>query len=194
MALLTVSQVKDYLRIQHTAEDTPLALWLSMALAQVEAELGRPIAAASRTWRDNGETNRAYGQVSRLIVPVTPFTLNTLAIVDGDSLALVAATDYRAPVSVWEGVIEAMPGISFGNGPYALTATVGLSAAAEYSTVIEPTINAALLDLVSDRWHARNPRATSEGAGGGVTTSYAVSEGMPARVRQMLNPWRLIRV
>lgn len=194
MALLTVSQIKDSLRIQTTAEDTVLDLWRTMALGQVEAELGRPITAAASTWRDEGVTHRAYGQVARLVVPVTPFAVGTLAITDGESTALVAATDYRAPLTGWEGVIEAMPGISFPTGPYTLTATVGLSAAANYATVIEPMINAAILDLVSDRWHARNPRATSESAGGGVSTSYDVSSGVPARVRQMLNPWRAIRV
>lgn len=193
MALLTVQQIKDYLRIEHTAEDTALALWLTMALAQVEAEVGRPITAASRSWTDDGVTNRAYGVVSNLMVPVTPFTVATLTIADVDAVALVAGTDYIAPVTGWEGTIAAWAGLSFGNGPYTLTATVGLSAASNYATVIEPTINAALLDAVSDRWHMRNPNATSESTGGGVSTSYARS-GLPMRAAQLLAPWRLITV
>lgn len=195
MALLTVPQIKDFLRIEHTAEDTRLALWLTMAKGQVEAELGRPITAVASSWTDDGVTNRAYGTVNRLLVPsqFRPFTVGGLVITDGDAATLVAATDYLAPTTGWEGFVLPVAGLTFGNGPYTLSASVGLSTAANYSTVIEPTINAALLDLVSDRWHRRNPNATQESTGGGVSTSYA-TEPIPARVRQLLSPWRAIRV
>src|SRR5688572_20971431 len=107
MALLTVAQIKDYLRIQHTAEDTPLALWLSMALAQVEAEFGRPITAVTKSWTDDGVSHRAYGVVTGLMIPpqFTPYVVTgtgALAITDTDSLALVAGTDYYTPLTGWE--------------------------------------------------------------------------------------------
>jgi hypothetical protein len=193
MALLTVAQCKDFLRIEHTAEDTPLALWLAMAFAQCEAELGRPIAGVSRSWTDDACSHRAYGIVDQLIVPVTPFDIATLAIEDTDGLTLTTTDDYYAPVTGWEGVVRARPGISFSNGPYTLTATVGLDEAAEYATLIEPMLNAAMLDVVSDRWHRRNANATSESTGGGVSTSYMPS-GLPTRAAELLNPWRLIRI
>lgn len=193
MTLLTVAQCKDYLRIEHTAEDAMLATWLAMALAQVEAELGRPITAAARTWRDDACTHRMYGAVTRLVVPVTPMDVTTLVIVDTDSTTLVAGTDYRAPLTGWEGVVEAMPGVTFAAGPYTLTADVGLTIASQYASLVEPAINAAALDIVADRWHRRNPTASSESAGGGVSTSYTAS-GIPIRAAQLLAPWKAVTI
>lgn len=193
MAALTVQDCKDYLRIQHTAEDTMLALWLTMARASVIAELGRPIDTESHTWQDDAVTHRVYGVVCQLMIPVGPIDPDSLEITDVDGTALVVDEDYLTPPSAWAGVIPSAVGVPFANGPYTITADVGLELADNFATVIEPAINAAILDTVADRYERRNPNASQQSSGGGVSTSYTAS-GIPTRVAATLAPWKLLRV
>jgi NAD(P)H-dependent FMN reductase len=195
MALPTKTELKAYLRIQTTAEDTLLDALLARATALIEAHLGRPITAAARTFVDEAETGVAYGQVTTLLIPVTPVLLTGTppTIVDGEGTTLSSTTDYRLPADQWSGLIRARDGIVFNVRPYTITATVGLSAATDYATRIEPVIGAALIDLAADLWHRRNPAAQAEGAGGGVYTQFA-QVGIPPRVAEMLAPFTVVRV
>lgn len=197
MALPTLQNCKDYLRIEHTAEDGMLATWLAMVTATVTTHLGRSIdEVTAKEWEDRIEHNRLYRSVTALIVPPenTPFDPATLTIADTDSVALSAAVDYYAPVTGQEGTIRARPGMSFSNGPYLLTADVGLATRTDYSTVVEPAISMAILDTVADWYQRRNPNATSETTGGGVSTSYDVSRGLSARALELLAPFRVLRI
>ena len=65
-----------------------------------------------------------------------------------------------------------MNGYVFGTGPYVITATVGLSAHPDYATKYEPRARALIMGLFSILYHQRNPNATQESAGGGVSVSY----------------------
>lgn len=191
MALPTITELKLYLRIQTTAEDTLLTLLMTQAEAMVQAHIGRPITAIARTFVEEARTITAYGVVTKLLVPVTPVDWSTLVVTDVDLTALVEDEDYRLG-DIWTGEIHAMPGVSFGNGPYTLDAEVGLSVDPEYATRIEPAIGAAILDVAADLWHRRNPGATTESTGGGVSTTYT-SDGLPARTAAMLAPFRVVR-
>jgi hypothetical protein len=196
MALLTVDDAKDYLKIQHDAEDTMLEGWLAMAFAACQNELGRPIETVDDTsWRDMAATGRLYGAVRTLEVPpqYRPFDVGSLVILDVDGVTLLDTEDYWPPLTGMEGVIEARPGMSFANGPYMLTADVGLETRADYSTIIEPAVNAATLDVLADRYQHRNPNATSESAGGGVSESYELKDGLTARARSLLAPFKARR-
>ena len=197
MAALTVQNCKDYLRIQSTAEDAMLATWLAMVTAAVAVELGRPIATVTaQEWEDRVENNHMYHSVRNLVVPPenSPFDPATLTIEDVDALTLSSTTDYYAAVTGLEGTIRARPGMSFSNGPYTLTADVGLETRSDYSTVVEPVINMAILDTVADWYQRRNPNATSESTGGGVSTSYSVTQGLSARAKELLDPYRAVRI
>lgn len=191
MALPTKGELKAVLRIQSTAEDAVLDLMMTQAKALVEAMLDKPIASVPRTFLDKADTNVAYGRVSRLIVPVTPVDWSTMAIEDVDGTALVEDEDYRVGTP-WSGEILALPGVSFSNGPYTIDIEVGLENDPEYATRIEPVISAAILDVAQDLWHRRNPAATNESTGGGVSTTY--QPGAPERARQMLRPFCRIGV
>ena len=192
MALPTVAQVKAVLRIQHTAEDTLLQGMLDRACALIVAHMGRPYEAEERTWIDEGGRVRAYGGLTSLTIPTGPIDPTTLVIEDADGEILVAATDYRAPVAT-DGVIRAARGTTFANAPYTLTADVGLSARADYATLVEPVLSQAVIDCVSDWWARRNPNATSETTGGGVSTSW-LTEGLPPRVCMALSSFTAPRV
>jgi pyridoxal/pyridoxine/pyridoxamine kinase len=110
-------------------------------------------------------------------------------ITDADDL-VIEDTDYSIDYRI--GVISAATGISFATYPYTVVATVGLSAHPDYADFIEPVINAAILDIVADRWNRRNPAASNESEGGGVGTSYR-GVGIPERVQEMLEPFRMVR-
>jgi uncharacterized phiE125 gp8 family phage protein len=192
MALPTITELKALLRIQTTAEDTLLTALLARATALVEGHIGRPITAVSRTFVDEAETQVAYGTVRRLVIPVTPVDTATVAITDADGTTLSSTTDYRIP-DAWSGMVHARPGIVFATRPYTITATVGLSAATDYATRIEPAIAMAILDVAADAWHRRNPAAQAEGTGGGVYTQFA-QVGLPPRVKDTLAPFTMVRV
>lgn len=195
MALPTNADLKLVLRIQGTAEDAFLTTLLARARAVVEGLIGRPITAVSdRTWVDEGERVRSYGGLIALVIPTTPIDPATLVITDADGIELLAGEDYRAP-KAWDGVIRAMPGTTFRVPPYTLSADVGLSVSTDpdYATLIEPIVNAAILDVAADLYQRRSPAASSESTGGGVSTSY-VDADVIARVRGMLSTVCAVRV
>jgi hypothetical protein len=192
MALPTVADCKEYLRIEHTAEDTMLAGMLAQSIAAVEAELGRPIEYLNRTFVL--ECNPHYHSPNKLFVPLYPIGVDDsgagtsdLTLADADATVLIEDADYRLDIRT--GVITGID-VCFGNYPYTIVADVGLEALPEYAARIEPAISAAILDVVADRYQRRNPAATSEDAGGGVATNSA-SVGLPARVCEALVPWKL---
>lgn len=194
MSLPTGADLQTYLRIETDAEDNLLNVLVAQATAAAIAYLGRPLATQSRTWIDDGQALRAWSSLATLLVPVTPFDPTSLVITDTDGTALVADTDYRTPLAN-DALVGAMPGVSFDNPPYTLTADVGLalSTSPDYATVIEPTVSAAILDIAADLYQRRNPTATSESSGGGVSTSYGDS-GLPKRAEALLASWRAVRV
>lgn len=189
MALPTVTDVKRYLRIEHTAEDSMLTRELAAALAMVETYIRRPVVAEARTFVLPQPTQRAYRDVGSFFLPVYPVAATPLiTLTDDDGTLLTHATDYRVELETGQiiGLVSA-----FALWPYTVVATVGLSARADYATRVEPAIGAAILDIVSDRWHRRSPAATNESTGGGVSTSYA--NGLPERVKAILQPFVMAR-
>lgn len=193
MALVDVSAIKDYLKIQGSAEDTPLAAWRLSAIAEVEAELGMPIETIERTFVIEAPIG---GCLRKLFVPLFPVAVENssaqtadLALTDGNGNTLVEDTDFR--LDVRNGVITPLTG-SFSTFPYTIECSVGLSALTEYTERVEPVVNAAILDTIADRYQRRNPAATSEGAGGGVVQSY--TGGLPQRVRDLLAPFRVFPI
>ena len=192
MALPTVADCKNYLRVEHTAEDAMLAGWLAQAVALVEAELGRPIEYVNRTFIL--EANPSQVAPAKIFLPLHPVGVDDssagtadLTLTDADSVLLVEGTDYRLDTRT--GVLTAID-TCFDNWPYTVVADVGLEALDEYTAKVEPALSAAILDVVADRYQRRSPAATTESAGGGVSTSYATA-GLPARVREALAPWRI---
>jgi len=189
MSLPTLNDLKDHLRIPQGAhgQDTLLTDKLAQATGRVRSYLCTPITAEEKTFRDPAETAVVYGAILELVLPEGPVDPDEdLTVVDADG-DTVAATDYELDAEL--AVIRAVPGRSFGNGPYQITATVGLSADPDYSTVIEPVVRAAILDLGADLYQQRNPASMTESAGGGVSVSYAAG-GLPARTASMLEQYR----
>lgn len=193
MALPTVADCKNYLRIEHTAEDVMLAGWLAQAIALVEAELGRPIEYLNHTFVLECDPSKVSS--TRLFVPMYPIAVADssagtadLTLTDTDGTVLVEDTDYRLDIRTgWITAIDT----TFANYPYTIVADVGLEALPEYATRIEPALSAAILDVVADRYQRRDPAAVQESAGGGVTTMYGAQVGLPQRVKDAVAPWKV---
>lgn len=194
MALPTVNDLIAYLRIESeesTAETGLLTNLLARAKAAVEAWLDVPISTLSdQEFTDEGCTDPFGPSLRKLLVPYSPIDATSVVVEDKDGDTVVA-TDYR--VKGLTGEIIADPGVLFTNPPYTITCDVGLATHPQYGTRIEPVLSQAILDLAADYYHARNPRASSESAGGGASTSYT-DKIMPERVRLALQPYRNMRV
>lgn len=190
MALPVVQDLKDYLRIETTAEDDRIDALLVQAENMVETWLQRPMTALAVAYVDECEGSGEY-LITKLIYPVFPIASTpAVTVVDGDGNT-VAATEYR--VDRRTGILRGTAGVTFSTPPYTITATAGLSAASDYATRIEPVLNRAILDVASDLYHRTNPNALQESAGGGAATQYGVGQ-VPPRVQAMLSAFRLERV
>lgn len=194
MSLPTKTELKLVLKIQSSAEDTLLDALIARATARVRAHIRRPITAELREFVLDAPSQSITRGVSVLHVPIYPVAAEdtateALTLTDNDGDELVAGTDYRLDRRT--GKITALDGGAFTVWPYTIEATVGLSAFDEYASDIEPVIGAAILDDASQLYHQRNPAATNETTGGGVSASY--ESGISQRVKDMLAPWVMAR-
>lgn len=182
MALPDAAALKRVLKIEHTAEDTLVGELLARAIGLVQGGrggLGCAITAAEQTITDDAEGNlgRKVG-VRSLLVPKTPFDVETLEITDADDVAL---DNEDLSISALTGIIRYRDGSRFVNGPYEITCDVGLSAHPRYSE-FEPIVSAAIVDVVVDLYKRRNPSQQTEVAGGGNSSTFSILDGLPKRI------------
>jgi hypothetical protein len=197
VTLVSVQECMDYCRVQTDDEEALFTRWRASAYGSVQTFLRRPIIAEERTFRLHQGRTCHTGAIILPIYPASPLTedsdgyevIPAAVLRDADD-AIVPDTDYHFDERI--AVFTAVTGVTFSTYPYTVVATVGLSAHPDYATIIEPIINTAILDLVADKWANRNPNATNESEGGGVSTSYD-QVGIPKRVRDELDPWRMVR-
>jgi hypothetical protein len=182
VALPTVSDLKSYLRIESTAEDTLLSALMARAKAMLEQWIDVPITAEAQTAIDRADATAV--PVSSLVFPRRPCTVS--AVVDADGVT-VPATDYW--VDNKSGVIYGKEGITFPFGPYTMTASCGLSLRSDYAR-LEPLLSEAILDLAADLYQRRTPGAATETAAG-TTVHWDASRETVARVMKTLRLLRL---
>jgi len=178
VALPTVANLKDYLRIETNAENTLLEALLARATAQLELWIDCPITAVTQTYIDRCENDAD--------IPVTPITfprrpISVTSIADVDSVT-VPATEYW--VDGQAGIIYSNVGYSFSNPRYTVTALCGLSLSQHY-TSWEPMISQCILDLAADLYQKRTPNASSE-TSAATTISWDVSRDTAARVLKVI--------
>lgn len=182
MALPTVNELKAYLRIETTAEDTLLSALLARAQAMLVGWIDTPIAAVSATAVDRAES--LDRPVTSLVFPRRPCVVTAITDADGAS---VATADYTSdPTS---GIVYGKRGFTFWNGPYTITANVGLSLRADYAT-LEPLLAECIIDLAADLYQRRTPGAISEKAGDTHVTWDASRETV-ARIMRSLRLLKL---
>lgn len=191
MTLPTATDLKSFLRIETADEDALLAQLLTRAQAMVETYIGRPlIAVPNLTTVDDAITHELYGRVTTLQTDLWPIDPAAVTVADADA-ETVDPTTYRIVAS--RGQIVGLPGTSFVHGPYMITYSAGLSLDPFYGTRIEPLASAAILDVAADLYQRRNPAATQEAAGGGVSVSYK-TDAIPERTCRMLDGLKALSV
>lgn len=183
MALPTVSDLKAYLRIETTAEDTLLAALLARAKAELELWIDVPITAATETYIDPC-ISEATEPVTSLVFPRRPITVTSIT--DGDGTT-VSTDEYWVDGAA--GIIYSESGYNFANPRYTITASCGLSLAQQY-TRWEPVISQCILDLAADLYQKRTPNAASE-TGAATSITWDVSRDTAARVLKVIRALKL---
>ena len=181
MALPTVTQLKQYLRVETTAEDALFTLWLARATALIEGLLGKPITAVAQTVIVCPHPHPITGRY-RLMIPY-PFAASpapTLVDDEGTTIAAGFTSDGQTGFVTFDEDTTVA-------GYYTVTVTAGLSAQTNYATKAEPLIAQAITDTVGDWYQRRNAAATGESESSASVT-YAAGLGLPARVIAALDP------
>lgn len=188
MSLPTNTELKNYLRIENTAEDALLTLILARAVAMIEGWIDIPITAVEGTFVDRATWEA--GRVPRsLIVPVRPIGSSEevpLVVTDKDG-TVVASTDYTVDADA--GLLWATPRVTFPSGPYTIVCLYGLSLWDRY-TRIEPMIVQLILDIAADLYQRRAPSAATE-RGGGTSITWDVSQETSGRAMHTLRLLKL---
>lgn len=186
MALPSGTDLKRYLRIEGTAEDALLPDLIASATAHAESLIGRPILAREQVFEGLRARLDPYRR-SYIDLPAYPVSAVTLKDRNGDT---VDTEDYSFTESGRITGVRALYG-----HPYEATAMVGLDLASDFDSRIEPMLRPLILGIAAIFYKQRNPNASSDSGGGGVSVSYADNgdtAGLPpylfAIVRQLRAP------
>lgn len=182
MALPALEDLKNYLRIETTAEDEALEGIRDRAEALVRHLLDRPIEAETRTYRIERDN---CPPLDRLLFPQPPLTAASVVITDKDGDEVDVA-DYR--VDAETGVIRGENCNRFCAFPYDIEAENGLALRDDYEVVAEPMLSEAILAYATMLYHQRNPNASQESTAG-VTVIYQ-GMAMPQRTAEVIRALR----
>lgn len=196
MAIAGTQDVKDYFRIETTAEDTLIATLVARAKAEIEGLVGKPLTEEDIDWRDDMMTHRLGETPTSIILKYTPIKTSDLVVRDVDG-NVVPVADYRIRQDL--GLIQGLDGVLFPSGPYRITGKGGLQHATQAARV-EHMINATIIDLVGFYLQQRTPGASSENAANtGTSFVYGIDyggmdaqTGLPKRVMKGIRKLRAI--
>jgi hypothetical protein len=189
MSLPTDLEIKSYLRISTDVEDILIFGLNQTAQAQVAQYLRTPLGSEARTFKGR-RPRQGYRRelAEQLWVPVQPCD-ETATITDLDDVEVDAAT---YTIDGATGYINAIQGESFDNPPYTIAINVGLIYDPNYDADVDPILRQAILDLASDLWNSRNPRALYEQSGGQVSITYdkvPMARRTTALLDSLRTPW-----
>lgn len=185
MALATVQNCKDYLKIEVTDEDGLITALLARAIAAIERELGYALTSVQRTHVDYTEKDN-HGQQPVLALPGPFKTSGPAPVVTDVGGSTVDSANYTLdPLGM---KIRAIFGVDFLNRPYTIVATIGLSEHPEYAPRLESIVNLAIIDLVAYLYQNRTPGVSSFAEEGGGATTYE-GVGVPTRIPGGVLEW-----
>lgn len=200
--IATLQQAKDLCKIEHDDDDTLVTELLAEAEMDVQGYLRRPIGLELSSYVL--EEPRDLRVVRVVTLPEFPIAAagasagnysasQDVEITDGDGTT-IPTTDYR--VDTRTGQIFALGSFCFDTFPYTFVYAWGFGGRADYDTHIVPRLRGAILDYVADLYQRRNPGATTEATGGGVSTSYGQGSagGIPQRIKDRLDALVMKRV
>lgn len=172
-AILTLDELKSYLRIEFDDEDTLLESLISSAQAILENLLGDvPLTSAEGVFVDDTTSGIQFCAPRVIIVPRRPISA-TVSVVDNDG-STIDSSLYR--VDQIKGLVTSKPGTAFANGPYTITCQYGLQYRRDYTSRVVPLLKSMVRDIAADLYQRRTPAASAEGAAGTTATWNASSE------------------
>lgn len=199
--LVTVQKVKDYGRIEETAEDNLIADMIVRAEGEIEVVVGQSLTKRSVVWRDNALTERIPGSVTNLLLGSVPIDEATMVVTDGNGDVVDPATyEIRQDMGMicargsgFASIGTGIEGCTFGIGPYRMECVAGYATGDTYATVELPFIQATIIDYVLMLYQQRTPGAVNEGASG-TRVTYEVDEatGLPKRIARALRKLRKV--
>jgi hypothetical protein len=150
MALPTVQDARNYLRVDWTTEDPLFTSLLARARGSIEALLGYSMTAVPVTYVDYGRE-----AASEIQLPGPFLTAGPAPVVTDVNGTVVDATTYILDNRIGK-IRSRFGGSIFSAGPYTVVATIGLSAHPDYAQ-LEAVATTAILDLVAHLYEQRNP-------------------------------------
>jgi hypothetical protein len=186
MALPVWTDLKGYQRIPTDAEQAVCENILADATAGIEAYVGYPILALTRSYDLKPSCHPVYGNPHYVLVtPSYPFAFDEEEVTHGvedDEGTAVDLVDLE--VFGHLGVIRMADGTRFTRPWYRITASFGWSTHPEYATRIEAQFRRLILETASDFYQRRNPALVTQASGGGVSDTYTVTD-IPERIKVM---------
>lgn len=176
-ALASVQDVKNYLRLRSTAEDSVIAQMLARATGEIEGVVGRFLThQAGYSWIDDAVDHR-LDEAPRNLVLVVPCDEATVTVTDASG-DVVDATTYA--VRQDRGLIVGNAGVVFPNPPYTMVATVGFDQSPTYATRELPIINDTIILYTAFLYQQRTVGARSvKGAASTVDYEVDPATGLP---------------
>lgn len=194
--LPVLADAKAYLKsVDSGVEDTLIQQLLDRAFGACQSYLSRPINSTQQTFTLMGRTR---GPASVLDVGASPIdTTQPITVVDGFGLTIPttnifadAALGLLYRVASLATPAVRLPWCAF---PYTVTLSWGLSARVDWTDVVAPAVGAAILDATADLFQRRNPAASRESAGGGVSSDYGRgATELPPRICAVLDRFRMV--
>ena len=182
MALPDFDDLKAYLRVTTTVEDSLIEDILASAQAWLAGYYRVPLDSQTRTfqglWPKMG-VQRVWN--TRLIVPIHPCA-DSGTLSDSDGETVDANTYYIDPRS---GFVEAKKSVTFSNPPYGIEVSVGWEEHPDFTDLVEPVLRQGILWAGATYYRNRNPGAIYEQSGGQVSITYTPDE-IPPLLRSQL--------
>lgn len=163
----TVQDLKDYLRIEHDAEDALLQDLLDRAEAILQNLLHNiPLSSDDFAFVDQSQDGVQFKPPTVLMTNMRPIG-GLITVTDVDSV-VISPDEYIVDASA--GFIRARRGYSFPNGPYTIEFSAGLLYMRGYETRIVPLLCSMIIDIAADLYQRRTPAAQTESAAGTSVT------------------------
>jgi hypothetical protein len=186
MSLPIWNDLKGYQRIPSDAEQAVCEEILADAKAGIEAYVGYPILAVTRSYDIKPSCHPVYGNPHYVLVtPSYPMAFSDAIAehgVEDDEATEVLLADLE--VFGHLGVIRMLDGTRFTRPWYRITAAFGWSTHPEYARRIESQFRRLILETASDFYQRRNPNLGTQSSGGGVSDGYVATD-IPERIKVM---------
>jgi len=176
-SLVTISELRSYLKIEHREED----VLLNDILREVEA-IFRQLVRRAIEVETVDEVVRPGGKETTLFLKNFPVN-------DAEDFVVLDSDDEEVDEDNYEldPVLGTVVG-DFSGTYYTVTYTGGLSVSSRYSTEILPSIKRAIKLWASDTYYHRSPRVTSEKLGDETTHLDGIA--VPRQVASIINFYR----